>query len=78
MCSSDLGRLVAIRTYTDIYFFVPGPGGRLVPERRPACSVAGLEVQGEAVSFLDDSTLVLTSEGVARSPGTIHTVLCPH
>jgi hypothetical protein len=68
------GGVVAIRTYTDIYFFVPGIRGRLVPERRPPCSVAGLEVQGEAVGFLDDSTLVLTSEG---SRGTIHTVRCP-
>jgi hypothetical protein len=71
------GRVVAIRTYTDVYFFLPGTGGRLVPGRRPTCSVAGLEVQGEAVSFLDDSTLVLTSEGVAGFRGTIHTVRCP-
>jgi hypothetical protein len=71
------GRAVAIRTYSDVYFFVPGARGRLAPGLPPACSVAGLEVQGEGVSFLDDSTLVLTSEGVAGSAGTIHTVRCP-
>jgi hypothetical protein len=71
------GRLVAIRTYTDIYFFVPGQGGRLVAGKRRPCGVAGLALQGEAVDFLDDSTLVLTSETVARSRGAIHAVRCP-
>lgn len=71
------GRLVAIRTYTDVYFFVPGADGRLVPSARPVCSVAGNERLGEAVDFLDDSTLVLTSEADPARAGTIHTVRCP-
>lgn len=71
------GRLVAVRTYTDIYFFVPGADGRLAPSRAPVCTITGLEVQGEAVDFLDDSTLVLTSEGSERKPASVHSVRCP-
>src|SRR5207253_5336109 len=39
------GRLVAIRTYSEIYTFVPGEGGRLMPSGRPVCNITGLEVQ---------------------------------
>jgi len=71
------GALVAIRTYTEIYFFSPRPGGRLIPIG-PVCSIAGLERIGEAIDFLDDSTFVLTSEADFLGPGTIHTVRCAH
>jgi hypothetical protein len=71
------GRLVAIRTYTQIFFFVPRPDGRLVLSARPSCSVVGSERLGEAVDFLNDSTLVLTSEADPLGPGTIHTARCP-
>jgi len=71
------GRLVAIRTYSEVYLFVPGEGGRLLPSGRPVCNVTGLEVQGEAIDFLDDSTFVLTSEADRRGRGSIHTVRCP-
>lgn len=70
------GRLVAIRTYTEVYFFLPSGRGRLLPVERPVCTIGHLEQQGEAVAFLDDSTLVLTSEATAGLPGTIHTVRC--
>jgi hypothetical protein len=70
------GRLVAIRTYTEIYTFVPGTGGRLTPSGRPVCNVTGLEPQGEAIDFLDDSTFVLTSEAARPARGSIHTVRC--
>lgn len=71
------GALVAIRTYNEIYFFTPGPGGRLAPATRPVCSIAGLERQGEAIAFRDSTTLILTSEAHRLGPGTIHTVRCP-
>ena len=71
------GKLVAIRTYREIYTFVPSAGGRLMPSGQPVCNVAGLEVQGEAIDFLDDSTFVLTSEADRRGRGSIHTVRCP-
>jgi hypothetical protein len=72
------GRLVAIRTYTEIYLLIAGAEGRLSPARERPCDIAGLEVQGEAIDFRDDSTMVLTSEaGVgAGRVGTIHTVVC--
>jgi len=71
------GRLVAVRTYTEIYTFVPDAGGRLKPSGRPVCNVTGLELQGEAIDFLDDSTFVLTGEADRRGRGPIHTVRCP-
>ncbi len=70
------GRLVALRTYTEIYLFYPGVGGRLLPARERPCDIAGLELGGEAIDFLDDSTFVLTSEAGRRRPGTIDTVSC--
>lgn len=72
------GRLVAIRTYGEIFFFHPGVGGRLTPADRRACDIGRLREPGggEAIAFLDDSTLVLTSESLRASAGTIHTVVC--
>jgi hypothetical protein len=70
------GRVVALRTYSEIYLFYPGVGGRLLPARERACNIAGLEIGGEAIDFLDDSTFVLTSEAGRSRPGTIDTVKC--
>jgi hypothetical protein len=71
------GALVAVRTYTEIYFYSPGPGGRLAPAG-PVCHIGGLERVGEGIDFLDEHTLVLTSEADPFGPGTIHTVRCPN
>jgi len=72
------GLVVAVRTYEEIYLFTPIVGGRLVPARERPCDIAGLEAGGggEAIDFLDDSTLVLTSEAAGWRRGTIHTVIC--
>ena len=70
------GRVVALRTYSEIYLFYPGVGGRLLPARDRPCNIAGLEIGGEAIDFLNDSTFVLTSEAGRRRPGTIDTVRC--
>jgi hypothetical protein len=70
------GRLVALRTYSEIYLFYPGVGGRLLPARERPCTITGLEIAGEAIDFLDDSTLVLTSEAGRHRPGTIDIVKC--
>ena len=70
------GRVVAIRTYSEIYLFYPGVGGRLLPARARPCDIAGLEIGGEAIDFLDDSTFVLTSEAGRHRPGTIDTIKC--
>ena len=70
------GGVVALRTYTEIYLFYPGVGGRLVAARDRPCNIAGMEIGGEAIDFLDDSTLVMTSEAGRSRPGTIDTVRC--
>ena len=70
------GRVVAVRTYSEIYLFYPGVGGRLLSARARPCYIAGLEIGGEAIDFLNDSTFVLTSEAGRRRPGTIDTVKC--
>jgi hypothetical protein len=73
------GRLVAIRTYAEIYLFYPGVGGRLTPARERPCELDALDEPGggEAIDFYDEATLVVTSEALRRRAGTIHTVSCP-
>jgi hypothetical protein len=72
------GLVVAVRTYAEIYLYRTLPGGRLERARPRPCDIAGLERGGggEAVDFLSDSSLVLTTEAHARRAGTIHTVAC--
>ena len=70
------GRIVALRTYSEIYLFYPGVGGRLTPARERPCDIAGLDIGGEAIDFLSDTTFVLTSEAGRRHPGTIQTAAC--
>lgn len=69
------GRRVAIRTYTEIFFFQLTENRALVPDG-PPCWLGTREAQGEAVAFLDDDTLVLTSEGLLGQHGLIHRVRC--
>lgn len=70
------GRLVALRTYNEIYIYYPGVGGRLTPAREGSCSIAGIDRGGEAIDFESDTTFVLTSEGSRRRKATINTVRC--
>lgn len=71
---SPNGTRVAVRTYTEIYMFRVD-AGRLAPA--PAvCMLGPLERQGEAVAFLNDTDLVLTSEALREAKGTIHIVRC--
>jgi hypothetical protein len=64
-----------IRTYTEIDFFAPDSSGRLTPASGDPCPLYGLEPQGEAVDFLNDTTLVLTSESAGAGSAPIHGVL---
>lgn len=67
------GRRVVIRTYRDLFLFTL-EAGRLQPAAPPnRCDILGLEPQGEAVDWFDDSTLVLTSES---RRGPIHLLRC--
>ena len=67
------GRSVAVRTYRTIYFYTLANDGRLAPAG--ACELGRLEPQGEAAAFLNDSTLILSSEAVVV-PGPLHAVRC--
>jgi hypothetical protein len=71
---SPSGRRVVLRTYTELYFF-RRQGVALVPDGLP-CWLGTAEPQGEGVDFLNEETLVLTSEAVLNQGAPIHTVRC--
>jgi len=66
---------VAVRTYLAIYLFILTPEGTLVTTGI-ACDAAGLQLQGEGISWLNDRVLVLTSEGGFGTRGTIVLLEC--
>jgi len=69
-------KLVAVRTYTELYLFPLLSSGRLGPPVG-RCSLVGLEPQGEGVEWFDDRRLLLTSEnGPGHPAGPIHLVRC--
>ena len=71
------GVRVAVRTYREI-FFLRLTGGRLVPDDPPrACDTFGLQIQGEGVDWLDQHTLVLTSENAFIQGGSVAVITCP-
>ncbi len=72
---SPSGRRVVIRTYTEVYLFLRKDDRHLSPDG-PACWLGPLEPQGEGVAFLDEDTLVLTSEGARGRPSPIHRLKC--
>lgn len=69
------GDAVAVRTYLAIYLFRLTGGGALAPTGT-ACDAAGLQLQGEGISWLSDRVLVLTSEGTFGIRGTIIVLEC--
>ncbi len=72
---SPSGRILAVRTYTEIYLYTVGEDSKLLPPAVP-CFVGIIEPGGEAVDFLDEETLVLTSEWSRGQQGTIYRVRC--
>ncbi len=72
---SPSGDRVAVRTYLAVYLFSLSSQGALLP-LGTACDAAGLQLQGEGISWLDDRVLVLTSEGGFGFPGTIVLLEC--
>ena len=69
------GNVVAVRTYLAIYLFVLTAEAALVPTG-VACDAAGLQLQGEGITWLDERVLVLTSEGGFGARGTIVLLEC--
>jgi hypothetical protein len=72
---SPSGRRVVIRTYSELYFFTREPGRKLQADGYP-CWLGAAEPQGEAVDFLDETTVVLTSESLPEQEGTLFRVRC--
>lgn len=72
---SPSGRRVVVRTYTELYFYRREPGEIWRQDGR-ACWLGPAEPQGEAVDFLDEETVVLTSEAGMGGTGPIHRVRC--
>jgi len=69
------GTLLVVRSYVEIIFYrwAEGHADRM----NPSCWLGLQEPQGEAVDFLDASTLVVTSEAQFGRPALIATVRCP-
>jgi hypothetical protein len=72
---SPAGDRVAVRTYLAVFLFALTRRNTLLP-LGVACDAAGLQVQGEGISWLDDRRVVLTSEGGFGTPGTIVALEC--
>jgi hypothetical protein len=68
--------VLVVRTYTQIFYFrlATYPGEVVL---QTTCWLGAYEPQGEAVDFLDDSTLVLSSEGAKGRPAGLSRVRCP-
>ena len=70
------GTSVALRTYSYIFFFRL-EGGTLLPDPdRNRCYAAGLDAQGEGITWLKDGRLATSSERIGRLGGTISIVEC--
>ena len=70
------GTLLVLRTYTELIFYRLDSAEQ--PTKASTCWLGMREQpQGEAVDFLDDSTLVLTSEAAFGRPATISRARCP-
>ena len=66
---------MAVRTYRAIYLFGTTPHDTL-ESLGVACDTAGLQLQGEGMSWLNGRDLVLTSEGSFSGPGTVVVLRC--
>jgi hypothetical protein len=72
---SPSGKRLVVRTYTELDFFRPDGDGRFSPDG-PTCWIGAAEPQGEAVDFLDERTLVLTSESLPNQLAPVLRVSC--
>jgi hypothetical protein len=72
------GRRAMVRTYRDLYPFTVDPQtGRFTPPRpMVACTILGLEPQGEGIAWRDDRTLWVTSERGLLKSGLVAVAGC--
>lgn len=72
------GTLLAVRTYREIYMFRRTPQSKWLPDQAAGvCDIDGLEPQGEGITWVSPTTLLLTSEILGRSPGPVTLLECP-
>ena len=72
------GKTLAVRTYNEVFFYglvADGHANRWRDLGRP-CFLGNAEPQGEAIAFLDDETMLLTSEAARSRAGMIHRLRC--
>jgi len=75
MAISPNGQTAVVRTYTELYFFKVDITGTLLP-LGDSCFIGATEPQGEAVDFIDNETVLLTSETIPGRRGPITRVRC--
>ncbi len=73
---SPSGRFLAVRTYTELYFFTLTSEGDWDLRSSP-CWLGFRQPQGEAVDYLDETTIILTSESAFGRNGGLARVVCP-
>lgn len=73
---SPNGRLLALRTYAEVIFFEPSARGAPT-QFSSRCWIGPRQMQGEALDFLDDTTLVILSEAAFGQPAAMDTAQCP-
>jgi hypothetical protein len=74
------GKTLAVRTYNEVFFYRAAEGAVQQGSRwqtvgRP-CFLGDAGPQGEAIDYLDNDTLLLTSERALGRPGSIHRLQC--
>ena len=72
------GTTLAVRTYYEVFFFSAVKDRDVVNWRGPGkpCFLGDAESQGEAITYVDRDTLLLTSERGRGAAGLIHRVRC--
>lgn len=72
------GMTLALRTYTEVFFYaaVSDAEGRRWRDLRRPCFLGDAEPQGEGIDYLDEDTLLLTSERRGGRPASIHRLEC--
>ena len=72
------GTTLAVRTYYEVFFFSAVKDRDVVNWRGPGkpCFLGDAESQGEAITYIDRDTLLLTSERGRGAAGLIHRLQC--
>jgi hypothetical protein len=69
------GKTLAVRTYSEIFFYALEDGDHWLDLHKP-CFLGAVEPQGEAIDYLDANTLIIGSETSQGRQGVMHRVQC--